>query len=96
MGWLSFSFECRGCGHVFTDLVDGSEGAPDPCPQCGEAEGATKLLSSPKMAVNHIPMYPGCKASMAGFVREARRPAEKAGRQVSMYGSDKPKATRRS
>ncbi len=86
MSWFSFSFECQGCGHTFSDLVEGREGAPDPCPACG-GQKATKLLSAPKLAVNHIPMYPGCKASMAGFAHEARRPAEKAGRQISMAGT---------
>jgi putative FmdB family regulatory protein len=83
VSWLSFSFECRACAHVFSDLIQGIDGKPDPCPRCG-AEGAERLMCAPKLAVNHIPMYPGCKASMAGFAHEAKRPAEKKGRQVSM------------
>lgn len=83
MAWLSFTFVCP-CGHAYADLVQGVDGAPDPCPACGGSE-AIKAPPMPSLARVLIPMYPGSKNHTAEGGAAFRRPAEKAGRQVSMY-----------
>lgn len=87
MAWLRYHFECP-CGHIYDDLVDGSDGRPDPCPACGGTE-AVRQLATPNLARTIIPIYPGYQRMTAGHAHEARRPAEKAGRQVSMAGVKK-------
>jgi hypothetical protein len=87
MAWLTFNFACP-CGCVYTDLVQGVDGSPDPCPECGSFV-AKKTMSAPKLAKTIIPMYPGSKNHTAEGGAAFRRPAEKAGRQVSMYAGRK-------
>lgn len=87
MAWLSFHFTCP-CGCTYEDLVQGVEGRPDPCPECGGTE-AVRDIATPKLARKMIPVYPGYQRMTAGYGHEARRPAEKAGRQVSMAGSQR-------
>lgn len=83
MAWKYFNFECQKCTHVYRCMVDGSDGAPDPCPECGALE-TTKTLSVPHQIKTYIPDYPGANYHRAGYAAELRRPAEKAGRQVAM------------
>jgi hypothetical protein len=85
MSWLSYNFACP-CGTIYEDIVQGTEGRPDPCPTCGGLE-AEKRLSMPVQVKEFIPMYPGNKRMMAGHAVQERRPAEKRGRQVSMAGT---------
>lgn len=85
MAWLRFRFLCEN-GHEFDDLVQGVEGAPDPCPECGSSS-ATRQMATPNLARKMIPVYPGYQRMTAAGGHEARRPAEKAGRQVSMQGT---------
>lgn len=85
MGWLSFPFTCP-CGHTYSDIVQGVEGRPDPCPACG-SEDAVKTPHVTAVMKHMIPSYPGYQRMTAGYGHEARRPAEKAGRQVSMHQS---------
>lgn len=85
MAWLRFHFACE-CGNVYDDLVEGPDGRPDPCPECG-ATTAMKQIATPNLARTIIPVYPGYQRMTAGYGAEARRPAEKAGRQVSMAGT---------
>lgn len=87
MAWLWFAFECP-CGHVYQDMVQGVDGSPDPCPACAGC-AAKKTVAAPKLAKTIVPMYPGSKNHTAERGAEFRRPAEKAGRQVSMYSSRK-------
>ncbi len=87
MAWLTFTFECP-CGHAYTDLVQGVDGTPDPCPECA-GSAAVKTVASPKLAKIIIPMYYGSKNHTAEGGHAFRRPADKAGRQVSMYSGRK-------
>lgn len=87
-----FNFECATCSAVFEEMVEGPEGVPEECPQCGKEAGFIKLLSAPTMPTKIIPSYPGCKARKAGYVHtHGKRPAEKGGSQVSMHTPRKTK-----
>jgi len=83
MAWKYFNFACKACEHVYECMVDSSE-KPGPCPSCGGTD-ATKTVSMPKPITTYIPDYPGANYHRAGYTH-LRRPAEKAGRQVSMAG----------
>lgn len=83
MSLLSFDFECLACHHVYNDLVQGADGAPDPCPKCGHAE-ASRCFPMGRVFTVNIPDYPGAHRHMAGYAHIHNRPAEKAGRQVSV------------
>lgn len=85
MSWRYYDFACP-CGHVYEDLVNGVDHRPDPCPKCAGV-AAVKCLCAPKTFSTIVPDYPGAKYHKAGFGHELRRPAEKAGRQVSMAGT---------
>lgn len=87
MSFRYYDFECTGCKHIFEEMVLGSEGLPSNCPQCESAGPFFRLVSAPRTLSTIIPSYPGSKKNTAGFGAEARRPAEKAGRQVSMAGT---------
>lgn len=87
MGWKYFNFACTKCEHVYRCMVDSDE-KPDPCPECGCAE-ATKTFGSLNHIKTYIPDYPGANYHRAGYAAELRRPAEKAGRQISMFKSSK-------
>lgn len=82
MGWLAFSFECP-CGHRYDDLVQGVDGRPDPCPAC-QGKKAVKAVTAANLARVNVPCYPGYQRMTAGYGHDARRPAEKAGRQVQV------------
>lgn len=82
MSWLCYDFKCP-CGHVYEDLVQGTEGRPDPCPKCSSTE-AVRCLTTPVQLKEYIPMYPGNKRMMAGYGAQERRPAAKQGRQISV------------
>lgn len=84
MSWLSYHFECPK-KHIYEDIVQGCDGIPDPCPTCGAAgESSVKLPATPKLHTACIPMYPGNKRQMAAYGAQERRPAAKAGRQISV------------
>lgn len=90
MSWLSYHFKCVN-GHLYEDIVQGCEGAPDECPTCHAAgETAERQMPAPKLHTACIPMYPGNKRQMAAYGAQERRPAAKAGRQISV-----PRAARR-
>jgi putative FmdB family regulatory protein len=83
-----FNFECDKCKHEFDDLVEGIEGQPDLCPECGFLKSFTKLASFPNVPTKIILDYPGSKRFKAGYQHtHADRPAEKKASQVSMHGS---------
>lgn len=82
MSWLSYHFTCP-CGHTYEDIVQGPEGRPDPCPKCASTK-AVRQMSAPMLCKERVPMYPGNKRQTAGYGHQARRPAEKAGRQVAV------------
>ena len=85
-----FDFLCDKCEHVFEDLVEGPEGKPDMCSECGSLEGFKKLPSLMNMPTTIVPSYPVSLKRKAGYVHtHADRPAEKAGSQISMAGSSK-------
>lgn len=83
MSYLTFDFECVACNHRYRDLVEGAEGKPDPCPKCKHTEASRCFPLGNVFTVN-IPDYPGAHRRMAGYAHLSRRPAEKAGRQVSV------------
>ena len=82
MAWLSYYFECP-CGNIYDDIVQGTDGRPDPCTKCGGTK-AVRLPSAPALAKERIPMYPGNKKQMAGYGSRLRRPAEKGNTQISV------------
>ena len=83
MSWKYFNYGCSSCEHVYSCLV-GSDEKPDPCPQCGSAD-VSKTFGSLNQIKTYVPDYPGANYHRAGYA-ELRRPAEKAGRQISMAG----------
>lgn len=87
MSWRYYDFECVPCGQPFEDLVQGTEGEPDACKHCGGPGPFKRLVAGAVSLTTIIPSYPGSKRNTAGYGHELRRPAEKAGRQVSMHGS---------
>ena len=87
MSWLSYNFTCP-CGERYKDLVEGTQGRPDPCPACGSRK-ARKELATPSLSKENIPCYPGYRKRCAGYAHEENRPAEKKGKQISMHGSSK-------
>lgn len=40
-----FDFKCSGCDHIFEALVQGADGVPANCPECGCID-VTKQLST--------------------------------------------------
>ena len=85
-----YRFQCDTCQHEFKDMVDGEDGLPDECPNCDITEGFTKLVSSPMQMKIVAPTVKPCHYSRAGrWHLGPGRKAEKAGRQISMYGTDK-------
>jgi len=67
-------------------MVQGVEGKPDFCPECGSKQGFKKLISLPSIPTKIIVDYPGSKRFKAGYQHtHADRSAEKKGSQVSMY-----------
>ncbi len=89
MSWRYYNFACP-CGHVYEDMVNGLEHRPDPCPKCAGTE-AVRTLTAAKSFNVIVPDYPGAKYHKAGFGHDLRRPAEKAGRQISMSGIQPPR-----
>ena len=87
MAWKHYQFLCPN-EHEFSCLVDDREPTPDPCPTCGATDSKRTVGAFPH-STRFVPMYPGCKAQKAGTGHEARRPAEKKGRQISMAGTSK-------
>lgn len=84
----TFNFECKKCNYEFSDTVQGVEGKPDFCPECGSLKGFSKLPSAPNIPTKIIIDYPGSKRFKAGYQHTHRdRPAEKKGSQISMHGS---------
>jgi hypothetical protein len=83
MSYFSFTFTCLKCNKVFSDLVLGVEGKPDPCPRCRHGE-ARKHVPMGNVFRKNIPDYPGAHKRMAGYAHIENRPAEKAGRQVAV------------
>lgn len=92
MSWRVYDFACR-CGHVFEQLVRGMDGVPEACPACGATEPAafTRQVAAPATFSTIVPTYPGAKYHKAGYGHALRRPAEKAGSQISMSGVKLPK-----
>jgi len=87
MSYRYFDFECQGCKTTFEELVVGAEGVPDACPQCQAVGPFVRQLARAKPLSTIIPSYPGSKRNTAGHGAALRRPAEKAGRQISMAGT---------
>lgn len=81
MSWRSYTFTCP-CGHAYSDIVEGEDGRPDPCPACGGADALKDAVCAPRVCKVWVPTYPGYQRATAGYGAEARRPAEKKGRQV--------------
>lgn len=85
MAWKYRDFECA-CGTRYERFVDDRTNNPGTCPACGSA-GATLLpVLQVRTILSYVPDYPGANQHRAGFAN-LRRPAEKAGSQVSMYGT---------
>jgi putative FmdB family regulatory protein len=63
-----FDFACRGCGHVFEDLITNAEAAAPTavaiaCPKCGDTETERQLgrFSVPRSTgAREIPDMPSC------------------------------------
>ena len=80
-----FDFDCAVCGNTFEALVEGVDGQPEECPACTADSGFTKHLASFSLPTTIVVDYPGSKRFKAGAIHtHGDRPAEKAGRQISV------------
>lgn len=89
---LLYDFQCKNCSHIFEDFVDTAESLPEECPNCCiiGTEYFTKLIGAPLLCTITVPTYPNCKKRKAGYQHHSIcAPAEKKGRQISMYGAYK-------
>lgn len=88
----TFEFECAACGYEFEDIVEGVDGKPDFCAECGAMDGFKKLISVANIPTKIVVDYPGSKRFKAGYVHtHGDRPAERQGSQVSMHTPDRKK-----
>lgn len=83
MAWKYFTYACSACEHVEQQMVDDARPEPDPCSKCGSTALERVFGGLPKPILTYVPDYPGANYHRAGYTY-LRRPAEKAGRQVTV------------